>query len=239
MTDTTSPLSEIERAVQQRAASIALDLDRPDAAAHLRQLIDDEIRAWDADHRRGTRAHALLDPAGIARRAYRDIAEHGPLTDLLDDPDVWEIMVNSPTDIFVKRHHGPSGYHDDTFHDDDHVIRTLTKILDDNSTSHRKLDPTEGLQDAQLDNGARLHIVHGDLARGGHLMVNIRKFTGVAYTDLGQLVARGTLTPTVADLLVAAVRSRASIVFAGAPGSGKTTMLSCCAGALEDRKSVV
>jgi hypothetical protein len=44
--------------------------------------------------------------------------------------------------------------------------------------SHRKLDPAEGLQDAQLDNGARLHIVHGDVGRDGHVLVNIRKFTG-------------------------------------------------------------
>ena len=83
--------------------------------------------------------------------------------------------------IFVKRHTGPNGYHDESIHDDEHVVRTLTKILDEASTAHRKLDPTEGLQDAQLDNGARLHIVHGDISRGGHVMVNIRKFTGAIF----------------------------------------------------------
>jgi len=81
--------------------------------------------------------------------------------------------------IFVKRHLGVSGYHDEVFHDDEHVLRTLTKILDEAAGSHRKLDPAEGLQDAQLDNGARLHIVHGDVGRDGHVLVNIRKFTGV------------------------------------------------------------
>ena len=35
----------------------------------------------------------------------------------------------------MKRHRGPSGYHDEVFHDDEHVVRTLTKILDD--ASHR------------------------------------------------------------------------------------------------------
>ena len=40
-------------------------------------------------------------------------------------------MINGPDQIFVKRHQGPSGYHDEVFHDDDHVVRTLTKILDD------------------------------------------------------------------------------------------------------------
>jgi pilus assembly protein CpaF len=77
-------------------------------------------------------------------------------------------MVNDPQTLFVRRHRGPSGYHDEVFHDDDHVVRTLTKLLDDASSAHRKLDPADGLQDAQLDNGARVHIVHGDVARGGH-----------------------------------------------------------------------
>ena len=103
-------------------------------------------------------------------------------------------MVNAPGTIFVKRHQGPSGYHDEVFHDDEHVVRTLTKILDAASTSHRKLDPTEGLQDAQLDTGARLHIVHSDLARGGHVMVNIRKFTGLQYHSLAELVGLDMLT---------------------------------------------
>jgi pilus assembly protein CpaF len=148
-------------------------------------------------------------------------------------------MVNAPDSIFVKRHLGQSGYHDEVFHDDDHVMRTLTKILDDSSTAHRKLDPTEGLQDAQLDDGARLHIVHGDVARGGHVMVNIRKFTGVAFRDLDQLVERDMLSSQVADFLRACVRARLSIVIAGAPGSGKTTLLSCCAAELDPSLRVV
>ena len=40
-------------------------------------------------------------------------------------------MINAPDAIFVKRHAAPSGYHDEVFHDDEHVLRTLTKILDD------------------------------------------------------------------------------------------------------------
>src|SRR5690606_17221833 len=143
---------------------------------------------------------------------------------LLEDDDVWEIMVNSPESIFVKRHRGPSGYHHESFHDDEHVVRTITKILDDSSTSHRKLDPFEGLQDAQLDSGARMHIVHGDIARGGHLIVNIRKFTGLSFRSLDELVAAGMLSDEVAEFLVACVRARRTIVFAGAPGSGKTTL---------------
>ncbi|MGI8683506.1 MAG: CpaF family protein, partial [Acidimicrobiales bacterium] len=130
-------------------------------------------------------------------------------------------------------------YHDEVFHDDEHVVRTLTKILDDASGSHRKLDPAEGLQDAQLDTGARIHIVHGDVGRDGHVLVNIRKFTAVAFRSLDELVERDMLDGKVAAFLRACVHARLSLVVAGAPGSGKTTLLSGCAAELDPSLRVV
>jgi pilus assembly protein CpaF len=167
-----NPLDEIERAVQEQAKTEALDLRAPGGASRLKALIATEVDRWSQDHKRGLRPFDLADPEGLALRAYRNLAGYGPLEPLLADDDVWEIMINAPDSVFVKRHRGPSGYHNEVFHDDDHVVRTLTKILDDASASHRKLDPAEGLQDAQLDSGARLHIVHGDIGRDGHLLVN-------------------------------------------------------------------
>ncbi|HVX19403.1 MAG TPA: ATPase, T2SS/T4P/T4SS family [Acidimicrobiales bacterium] len=234
-----SPLQHIEAAVQQRAKAADLDMSSPDAADRLRQLIAEELTDWAREHARGHRPYPLADPEALAARAYRNLAGYGPLDELLRDPDVWEIMVNGPAAIFVRRHRGPSGYHPDVFHDDRHVVRTLTKLLDDASSSHRKLDPSEGLQDAQLDDGSRLHIVHADLARGGHTMVNIRRFAGVAFRSLDELVATDTLTDTAARFLRACVQARASIVFAGAPGAGKTTLLSCCAAELDPSLRVV
>src|SRR5688500_12649275 len=206
-----SPLAEIERRVQARAKDAAVDVARPGGRDTLRSLIEAEVAAWHADHRRGLQPFDLADPAGVADRAFRNLAGYGPLEPLLADDDVWEVMVNAPDAIFVKRHRGPSGYHDEVFHDDAHVVRTLTKILDDASTSHRKLDPSAGLQDAQLDTGARLHIVHGDVGRDGHVLVNIRKFTGVAIKSLRELIARDMLDPPVAEFLRACVSARLSI----------------------------
>ncbi|MGH9164701.1 MAG: CpaF family protein [Acidimicrobiales bacterium] len=234
-----SPLAEVERAVQERAKQIALDMASPGAAGQLRALVDQEVARWSEEYKRGVRSFDVADPALVAERAYRNISGYGPLEPLLADDDVWEIMINAPDAIFVKRHTGPSGYHDEVFHDDDHVLRTLTKILDDAAGSHRKLDATEGLQDAQLDSGARLHIVHGDVGRDGHVLVNIRKFTGVAFRSLGELVERDMLDEQVAEFLRACVRGRLSIVVAGAPGAGKTTLLSCCAAELDPSLRVV
>jgi pilus assembly protein CpaF len=233
------PLIEIEQRVADRAKELAIQLDREGVETALRSLIHEEIDRWDDDHRRGVRPHAIADPELLAERALRNVAGLGPLAPLLADDDVWEIMINAPDAVFVKRHRGHSGYHDEVFHDDDHVVRVLTKVLDRSTTAHRKLDPTEGLQDAQLDDGARIHIVHGDISRGGHVMVNIRKFTGVPFADLGELVERGTLDTGAASFLRACVRARLSIVFAGAPGAGKTTLLSCCAAELDPALRVV
>jgi pilus assembly protein CpaF len=230
---------EIERAVQERAKGISLEMSAPAGERKLQALIAAEVARWNDDHRRGRRAFELPDPALVAERAFRNIARYGPLSPLLDDDDVWEIMVNAPDAIFVRRHRGTSGYHDEVFHDDDHVLRTLTKILDDASTAHRKLDATEGLQDAQLDDGSRIHIVHGDIARGGHVLVNIRRFSGVQVRSLDELVGLEMLTAQAAQFLRACVQARLSIVFAGAPGSGKTTLLSCCAAELDPSLRVV
>ena len=238
MTDV-SPLEDIEQTVLNQAKSEALDMADAGAADRLRSIVVQAVSQWSDDHKRGLRDFDLSDPALVVERAYRNLAGYGPLEPLLADDDVWEVMINAPGEIFVKRHRGDSGYHDEVFHDDAHVVRTLTKILDDASSAHRKLDPSEGLQDAQLDTGARLHIVHGDVARGGHVMVNIRKFTGVVFRSLDELVTSEMLDRPVAELLRAAVRARLSIVFAGAPGSGKTTMLSCCAAELDPRLRVV
>ena len=232
-----TPLEEVEHLVQDRARRQAIDTEaQPDA---LRNLVDEVVAEWSVEHKRGLRAFDLADPIGLAERATRNLTAYGPLTPLLADDDVWEIMINGPSEIFVKRHRGPSGYHHEVFHDDAHVVRTLTKILDDASSAHRKLDPTEGLQDAQLDDGSRLHIVHGDIGFGGHVIVNIRKFTNVAFRNLDELVGREMLSAEAARFLRACVRARASTVFAGAPGSGKTTMLSCCCAELDPALRVV
>ena len=163
-----SPLAEVGQGTE-RAKLLAVEMDGPDGPIRLRTLIEDEVGRWTEDFKRGRREHDLANPELFAERAWRNITGYGPLTELLDDDDVWEIMVNAPDLIFVKRHHGVSGYHGEAFHDDDHVVRTLTKILDDSTQSHRKLDPTEGLQDAQLDTGARIHIVHSDIGRDGRV----------------------------------------------------------------------
>jgi pilus assembly protein CpaF len=241
VTETTweSPIEAIERAVLERAKDLALDVGGPRATDELRRLVDAEIERWHADYQRGQRGFDLAEAELTAERALRNLVGYGPLQPLLDDPDVWEIEVNAPDAIFVRRHHGDSGYHDEVFHDDDHVTRVLTKILDDAGRSHRKLDPAEGLQDAQLDTGARLHIVHSDIGRDGHTLVNVRKFTGLRLRTVDELVEHDMLDGMTASFLRECVRAGLSMLIAGPPGSGKTTLLSCLTTELDPALRVV
>ena len=234
-----SPLIEIERLTLEVANERKISPEEDRGQLQLREIASELVDQWRADYRRGIRNVDLTEPEVIIDRAMRNLTGYGPLESLLDDDDVWEIMLNAPDQIFVKRHLGPSGYHNESFHDDDHVLRTMTRIVDRSSGAHRALDPTAGLQDAQLDDGARLHIVHGDIARGSHMMVNIRKFTGMAFRSLGELVSSETITVEAAALLRACVASNLSMIFAGVPGAGKTTLLSCCAAELDPTLRVV
>ena len=234
-----SPLVEIEQGALEIANERNIGLEGDSADDQLRVIITELVEQWRADFRRGIRPVDLTEPQLIIDRAMSNLVGYGPLAALIEDDDVWEIMLNAPDQIFVKRHRGPSGYHHESFHDDAHVLRTVTRILDQSSGAHHALDPTAGLQDAQLDTGARLHIVHGDIARGGHMIVNIRKFTGMSFKSLDELVSSETLTLEGATFLRACVKSHMSMVFAGVPGAGKTTLLSCCAAELDPTLRVV
>jgi pilus assembly protein CpaF len=93
------PLEQIERAVQERAKDISLEMSGP-GKEKLRALIADEVARWSLDHRRGLRPYDLSDPDLVAERAYRNLAGYGPLEPLLEDEDVaiWEDTEDNTND---------------------------------------------------------------------------------------------------------------------------------------------
>src|SRR4051812_42658287 len=107
----------IERVVSERAASEKLDLTNSDHRRLLSQIVLDVI---------GKEQDSPIDATNnFAESILRNVAGYGPIDSLLKDADVWEIMINAPDSIFVKRHSGESGYHDEVFRDDDHVTRIV------------------------------------------------------------------------------------------------------------------
>ena len=133
---------------------------------------------------------------GLARedreRLVGEIADdtlgHGPLEKLLADPDVTEIMVNGPYDIWVER----SGRLYDTrvrFNDDSHLRRIINKMV---ARVGRRIDEASPMVDARLPDGSRVNAVIPPLSLTGPLLT-VRKFT-MNRMDLGDFEALGTLT---------------------------------------------
>ena len=71
-----SPLQEVERVVQDRARTLALDTDHDRTA--LAGLISEAVDQWSIDHKRGTRPFDLADPERVAERAMRNLTGYGP-----------------------------------------------------------------------------------------------------------------------------------------------------------------
>lgn len=110
-----TPLELIERTVLDHAKGIRLDLDDDAARGRMRELIGDAVARWSADYRRGLRTHDLADPDLVMERAYRNLVGYGPLESLLDDDDVWEVMINAPDALCRNQQATP--YTGDRHHD--------------------------------------------------------------------------------------------------------------------------
>jgi len=148
-----------------------------------------------------------------------DILGYGPLQPLLNDPEISEIMVNGPHQIYVERK-GKVELTGVRFRDEQHLMRIIEKIL---LPLGKRVDERVPMVDARLPDGSRVNIVIPPIALNGPC-VTIRKFARDPFT-MSDLIAFGTLTQEAAQFLQAAVQARLNIVISGGAGSGKTTLL--------------
>ena len=232
-----TPIQEIERMVQSTAQASSEDLTLEQNRGLLHRVIAGEIDRWQGRNA----SYPLSDETYhyITDRIVANIVGYGPFDNLFADDDVWEIIVNAPDSIFVKRHSNGTSYYGDSFHDHDHLRRTLAKLLAEQGANQRKLEAYDGIQDVQLKNDSRLHLIHPDLNKESTFSLNIRKYNGVKARSIAELVERSMLSSEAADFLIEAQRCGLSIVFSGPPGSGKTTLLSSLANELPAKTRVV
>ncbi len=101
----------------------------------------------------------------------------------------------------------------------------------------RRVDEAAPLCDARLADGSRVNVVIPPLSLSGPCLT-IRRFRREGFS-LRELVARGTLSAAVAELLAVCVAARASILVSGGTGSGKTTMLNALSGAIPGEERIV
>ena len=182
---------------------------------------------------RATLAETLADeptPMTAAERSRitdeiaDDILGYGPLEPFLRDPDVTEVMVNGPAQIYVERA-GRLHEVDGHFADEAHLRRTIDKIV---ARVGRRVDESSPMVDARLPDGSRVNAIIPPLALDGSLLT-IRKFAAEPL-QIADLVSYGTLSTTAADFLSACVRGRCNILVSGGTGAGKTTTLNVLSG---------
>ncbi|MBY8873684.1 CpaF family protein [Micromonospora sp. PLK6-60] len=176
---------------------------------------------------------AVADSARIAAELLDEILGHGPIEPLLRDPDVTEVMVNGPDQIFVERF-GRLHRVEATFVDEQHLRRVIDRIV---SRVGRRVDEASPMVDARLPDGSRVNVVLPPVALDGS-MLTVRKFAREALTA-NDLVGYGTFTPEVAQFLYACVRGRLDVVISGGTGSGKTTTLNVLSSFLPPEERIV
>lgn len=148
-----------------------------------------------------------------------EIVGFGPITVLLQDSNVTEIMVNGPDRIYVEMN-GKLIKSDARFKDNNHIMHVIKKIV---SSIGRRVDESSPMVDARLANGSRVNAIIPPLAIDGPTLT-IRKFAEDPF-KISDLVGFGTLNSKMAEFLRACVEGRLNVVVSGGTGSGKTTTL--------------
>jgi type IV secretion system protein VirB11 len=164
-----------------------------------------------------------------------------PLRPLLSRPDVMEICINRPSELFLETRSGwhcePAGYADLEW------CRRFAKLVA--NFSRQRIDECSPLLSASLPSGERVQIALPPATPQGCVAVNIRRPSDEVWS-VGELARRGIFRQTRAAgntaeeveielgrLLVEqryeafmrlAVRSRRNILVSGPTGSGKTTL---------------
>ncbi len=176
-------------------------------------------------------------PNTLREQLFRDILDEllgfGPLQPLLEDPEVSEIMVNGPKNIYIERH-GKITRTGITFDDDNAVIRIIEKII---LPLGRRIDVDSPTVDARLPDGSRVNAIIPPVAIDGPT-ITIRKFQKEKLT-VQQLINYGSMTQNMADFIKACVVGRLNIIISGGTGSGKTTLLNVLSGFIPTDERIV
>jgi pilus assembly protein CpaF len=158
----------------------------------------------------------------------------GPIEFLLKDPDVTEVMVNGPDDVYVERRGRIERVEGRLFEGEEAVLHVIERIV---APLGLRVDESSPWVDARLADGSRVHAIVPPLSLCGPAL-NIRKFAPVPYTP-EQLVRGGTLGPRALAFLASCVRGRANLVVSGGTSSGKTTLLGVLSAFIPDGERIV
>ena len=195
----------------------------------LQQFINDEIdksiEGYDLTNLERSHLYNLID---------NEINGYGPLTELLEDKNITEIMVNSPKEIYIEIDGHVVRDDSVSFINDDHIIRTIQRMI---QPLGRTIDTANPMVDARLKDGSRLNAVIPPLSLKGPVMT-IRKFKP-DLESIEDFLRTGTLTPYMARFLEACVKAKLNIIICGGTGSGKTSLLNVLSSFINPNERII
>lgn len=219
-------------ATRQRLIDRVLQLQEhwlePEDDKKLRKLILNVVLDHYADSRLG-----VLDLQAIVDRLFHAMRGLDLLQPLMDDPEITEIMVNGPRQVFIESagriRHSPLQF--------DHAEHLSSMISRYFGQANRLINEKEPIASLRLADGCRVHAVLPPVAPEGPVL-SIRKFTGVR-PDLAELVRVGFISPAAADYLAKAVQARQNLFISGGTGTGKTTFLNALSACIPRHERVI
>lgn len=177
----------------------------------IKKEIDETIDGYDLTNLERSYLYNLID---------NEINGYGPLTELLSDKEITEIMVNGSNEIYIELDGTLIRDTSISFINDDHIIRTIQRMI---QPLGRTIDTANPMVDARLADGSRLNAVIPPLSLKGPVLT-IRKFKE-ELANIDDFLRTGTLTPYMARFLEACVQAKLNIIICGGTGGGKTTLL--------------
>lgn len=163
---------------------------------------------------------SIIERNYINNLIENEVNGFGPITELLEDPSITEIMVNGKNDIYIELDGKIIKDESVSFINDEHIIRTIQRLI---QPIGRTIDTSNPMVDARLSDGSRLNAIIEPLSLNGPVLT-IRKFK----KELGNIedfLRNGTMTPYMARFIEGCVKSKMNIIVCGGTGSGKTTLL--------------
>lgn len=157
----------------------------------------------------------------LIRELVSAVISLGPLRPLMEDKTISEVMINGYNSIYIQRN-GHIELSNVKFTDNNHLVHTVQKILAA-SGSNKRVDESSPYVDFSLPDGSRVNVILPPCSTIGPV-VTIRKFSSDIST-IDHLLDRGMLDKKMATLLIAAMKAKLNVVFCGATGTGKTTVL--------------
>jgi pilus assembly protein CpaF len=202
----------------------------------LRKVWDrDELAELDTAERRLALRSLIAEeemPCSVAELADW-IDGSGPLSYLMRDPDVTDVLVNGPREVWAERS-GVLAFEGALFDSTEDLWRMVERVLGDAGV---QADASHPVADARLADGARIHVVLPPVAPHGPL-VSIRRFPSQPLT-MGDLRSRGMFDEREGAMLCAAVERRRTVAVSGGTGTGKTTLLNALLGCVADGERIV